>query len=90
MPKVKLIYGLFFSEMAGQYEGTLEFHGHTLADLISALDRAYGEFSDELIDPETGGLRTRNQIFLQRQGQKTRPFFSLDAEVHDDDTITFY
>ena len=90
MPKITIVYGLHFNEMAGQYQENLEFKGGTLADLIGVLEEKYGGFNEELVDPEKGGLKTTNQILLQREEAKTMPLFTLDAEIRDGDTLTFF
>jgi hypothetical protein len=48
------------------------------------------EGKEELVDPETGGLATTNQILIQRQEEKTHPLFSLDDEIRDGDILTFF
>ena len=90
MPKITIVYGLHFNEMAGQYQEDLEFEGAALKDLIGVLEEKYGGFDEELVDPEKGGLKTTNQILLQREEAKTTPLFTLDAEIHDGDTLTFF
>jgi len=90
MPKITIIYGLHFNEMAGQYQEDLEFEGAALKNLIGALDEKYGGFSDELVDPEKGVLRTTNQILVQRADAKTMPLFTLDSEIRDKDILTFF
>lgn len=90
MPKITIVYGLHFNEMAGQYQESLDFEGGSLGDLISNLEERYGGFREELLDPERGGLRTTNQILLQREDAKTTPLFTLDAEIRDGDTLTFF
>ena len=90
MPKITIVYGLHFNEMAGQYQESLEFEGASLTDLIGVLEEKYGGFNEELVDPEKGGLKTTNQILLQRKDAKTMPLFTLDAEIRDGDTLTFF
>ncbi len=90
MPKVTIVYGLHFNEMAGQYQEDLEFEGAALKDLIGVLEEKYGGFKEELVDPEKRGLKTTNQILLQRDEAKTMPLFTLDAEIRDGDTLTFF
>ena len=90
MPSVECVYGLHFNEMANKYKETFKFEGSALSDLISALDKAYKGFKEELVDPETGGLATTNQILIQRQEEKTHPLFSLDDEIRDGDILTFF
>lgn len=90
MPSVACVYGLHFNEMANKYKETFEFEGRVLSDLISALDKAYKGFKEELVDPETGGLATTNQILIQRHEEKTRPLFSLSDEIRDGDILTFF
>jgi hypothetical protein len=79
MPSVECVYGLHFNEMANKYKETFEFEG-----------KAYKGFKEELVDPETGGLATTNQILIQRQEEKTHPLFSLDDEIRDGDILTFF
>ena len=90
MPKITIVYGLHFSEMAGQYQEDLEFGGTALKNLIGVLEEKYSGFNEELVDPETGGLRTNNQILLQREEAKTMPLFTLDAEIREGDTLTLF
>ena len=90
MPKITVVYGLHFNEMSGLYQESLDFEGASLGDLISNLEARFGGFQGELIDPEKGGLRTTNQILLQREGAKTMPLFALNAEILDGDTLTFF
>jgi len=90
MPKITIVYGLHFNEMAGQYGESLDFEGASLGDLISNLEGKYRGFREELLDPEKGGLRTTNQILLQRQDTETMPLFTLNAEIRDGDILTFF
>ena len=90
MPNVECVYGLHFNEMANKYREALEFEGKCLSDLLAFLDKAYGGFKEELIDPATGGLATTNQILVERGEDKTRPLFSLDEEIRDGDILTFF
>lgn len=90
MPSVKCIYGLHFNEMANKYKETFEFKGSALSDLISALDKSYQGFKEELLNPETGALAPTNQILIQRDEEKTRPLFSLNDEIRDGDILTFF
>lgn len=90
MPKITIIYGLHFNEMSGEYHEDLEFEGGALKDLLRALDEKYGGFTEELVDPESGALRTTNGILVQRAEAKTMPLFTLDSEIQDGDTLTFY
>ena len=90
MPKITIVYGLHFNEMSGQYQEDLEFEGAALTDLIGVLEEKYGGFNEELVDPDKGGLRTTNQILLQREEAKTMPLFTLNAEIRDGDILTFF
>lgn len=90
MPNIECIYGLHFNEMANKYREFCEFEGNCLSDLIAFLDKTYGGFKEELIDPATGGLTTTNQILIQREEEVTHPFFSLDDEIRDGDILTFF
>jgi len=90
MPKIQCVYGLHFNELANKYRESIAFEGNCLSDLIDALDNDYTGFREELIDPATGGLMTRNQILIQREEERTRPLFSLDTEIRDEDILTFF
>jgi len=90
MPKIQCVYGLHFNELANKYRESIAFEGNCLSDLIDALDKDYTGFREELIDPARGELSTRNQILIQREEEKTRPLFSLQAEIQDGDILTFF
>jgi hypothetical protein len=90
MPEIECVYGLHFSEIAQKLRETFEFRGTSLGDLIDLLNERYHGFKEELIDPVTHGLVTRNQILVARKDESTRPLFSLDAKIMEGDLLTFY
>ena len=90
MPEIECVYGLHFSEIAQRLRETLEFRGECLGELVDFLDEKYHGFKEELIDPATRGLGTRNQILVARKGESTRPLFSLDDKIVEGDQLTFY
>ena len=90
MSMIECVYGLHFSEIANNYREKLDFKGASLGELIDFLDERYHGFKEELIDLETGDLRTRNQTMLDRKDESARPLFLLDAEIKEGDMITFY
>jgi hypothetical protein len=90
MPEIECVYGLHFSEIAQKLRETFEFKGRSLGELIHFLDEKYRGFQEELIDPGTQGLLTRNQILVARRDESTRPLFSPDAEIMEGDSLTFY
>ena len=90
MSEIECVYGLHFSEIAERLRENFEFKDKSLGDLIDLLDDKYEGFKKELIDPETGGFTTRNQIMLTRKDESARPLFSPNDEILDGDLITFY
>ena len=90
MPTLKCNYGLHFTELAQKYRDTIEMKGTRLQDLINLLEEKYKGFKDELIDPATGKLATRNMILFEREKENTGVLFSLDSELRDGDILTFF
>jgi len=90
MAKIECVYGLHFSEIAQRLRETFEFRGKSLGELVDFLDEKYHGFKEELIDPVTRGLVTRNQILVVRRGESTRPLFSLGDKIVEGDQLTFY
>jgi len=90
MSEIECVYGMHFSEIAEKLREKFEFKNKSVGELINLLDDKYEGFKKELIDPETGGFVTRNQIMLTRKDESARPLFSLDAEILDGDLLTFY
>jgi len=90
MPKLICNYGIHFTELAQKYMDTIEVKGTRLHDLINLLEEKYKGFKDELIDPATGKLATRNMILFEREKDNTAALFSLDAELRDGDILTFF
>ena len=90
MPKLICNYGIHFTEMAQKYRDTIEMKGTRLHDLINLLDEKYKGFKNELIDPATGKLATKNMILVEREKENTSPIFSLDSELRDGDILTIF
>jgi len=90
MPRILCNYGLHFSEMAKKFQETVEPPGNLLKDLVCFLDKRYGGFEKEMINPSTGELLTKNAILIQRGEENTGVLFSANSELRDGDILTFF
>ncbi len=90
MPKIACNYAAHFTEITQKYREMIEFRGKCLSDLIAYLDTKYKGLKEEVIDSTTGGLATRNLIYIEREEENTNALLSLDAEIRDGDILTFF
>ena len=90
MIKIQCHYGSQFYEIAGKYRETIEIEGNRLTDLVALLNKRYEGFKEELLDPVTGEILTRNGILLQSGEENTKAIFLLNTDLRNGDILTFY
>lgn len=90
MANLYIKYGGHISFITGKLKESVELRGKTVDALLSELDEKYPGLKEIFIDPETGILNLRTNIYLRRSGEPTIGLLDREFELSDGDTLMLW